>query len=267
MFKAPGLSTISLGPIEIQVWGTLVGLGFLIGYFYGLKRAKIFGFPKNHLQNLTLVIIATSVVGARLMYFILFPQEFKTFFDIFMINHGGMAFWGGFLLAGLGVVVYLGFLAKKKRLGMGFLEMLGMFCNVVAPAVAIGYGIGRVGCFLTDLHPGIPTNLPWGVEYEGVIRHPTSLYSSLAGFFIFGILIGFERREAGLERGKRDGRIGLLFILLFSTYRFLLDFLRAEDLNFDPRFWGLTVPQIASLILLLISSVIIVWKKRLKVIQ
>jgi len=238
---APGLSTIELGPLSIQVYGTMVGLGFLAAYFYCLRRAKRFGFPKNHLQNLTLLILFLAIIGARLAHFVLFPSEFfKNPAEFWRIDHGGLVFVGGFVLAILGAAIY----CRLKKLSFW------KFADVIAPAVALGYGIGRIGCLLTDLHPGIPTNLPWGVEYEGIVRHPTALYSSLAGFLIW---LGLVRFEAAIEVKPQEnaevsprlpaGKIALTFLVLFTIYRFGVEFLRAWDLEFDKRFFGLTMTQ------------------------
>jgi len=248
---APNLDTISLGPLTIQVWGTMVGLGFLVGYFYTLRRAQKFGIAKNHIQNLALIILLLSIVGARLGHIILFPAEFlKNPAEIFRIDHGGMVFVGGFVGGILGILGYLGILGRMQKLGkLGVWEMFWKLADVMAPAVALGYGIGRIGCFLTDLHPGIPTSLPWGVEYAGVLRHPTALYSSLAGFLIWIGLVRYEKVSptfAKATAGKKvagAGRIAILFLILFTLYRFGVDFLRAYDLGFDERFFGLTVTQ------------------------
>ena len=161
-----------------------------------------------------------------------------------------MIFAGGLIFAIFSVFVYC--LIKK----ISFWK----FADLIAPALALGYGIGRIGCFLTDFHPGLPTNLPWGFEFEGVIRQPIALYASIIGFTIWGGLLFFEKKF------KNEGKLALLFLLLFAIYRFGMDFLRAYDLEYDPRYFGLTVTQYIALGILICVTYIIIrkdFKKRL----
>jgi phosphatidylglycerol---prolipoprotein diacylglyceryl transferase len=105
--------------------------------------------------------------------------------------------------------------------------------DLVMPAVALGIGITRIGCFLNGCCWGVPTSMPWGVTFPpesaaGVWQqfshcgpvHPTQLYSSAAGFLIFGLLLRLERYK------KFNGYTLCLFVFLYGTKRFLIDFWR-----------------------------------------
>src|SRR5208337_966403 len=106
--------------------------------------------------------------------------------------------------------------------------------DVFAPGIALGHGIGRLGCFAAGCCYGLPTKLPWGVRYTdplsqvardylGLPLHPTQLYESAAEFLIFGILYWRIRRQ------HAPGAIISLYLILYSTARFLVEFVRYHD--------------------------------------
>ena len=109
--------------------------------------------------------------------------------------------------------------------------------------MALGYAFGRIGCFLNGCCFGLPTNLPWGVVFppgsladfycHGERLHPTELYSSFSGLLIFIILALLYRHK------KFNGQILFWGLILYSIYRFLVEFLR-----YSPIHWlGLTPSQ------------------------
>ena len=93
--------------------------------------------------------------------------------------------WGGILEAKL----FGGFYVRWAKLG--FWRM----AELVAPAIALGIGLGRIGCFLINDHLGAPTNLPWGILWpDGISRHPVAMYESLVGFGLFAILMIIQKK-------------------------------------------------------------------------
>jgi phosphatidylglycerol:prolipoprotein diacylglycerol transferase len=138
---------------------------------------------------------------------------------------------------GIGGMNLVGGLILSTILGMAFLRwkkqpvLLGV--DLVMPALALGIGLTRLGCFLNGCCWGLPTTLPWGVTFpaESVTGayqeltqcgpvHPTQIYSSLAAFFIFGLLLYLERFK------KFNGFTFCVFGIAYGTKRFLIDFLR-----------------------------------------
>jgi len=105
---------------------------------------------------------------------------------------------------------------------------------VLAPAVALGQSIGRLGCFSAGCDYGKPTQVWWGVVFTspfahdvagvplGIRLHPTQLYESFATFLIFGILLWqFPRR-------RREGGVFLIYVGLYALARFFLEYLRGD---------------------------------------
>ena len=168
----------------------------------------------------------------------------------------GLSFHGG--LVGGTFVVYLYARAKK----LNFVDIL----DLIAPALALGYGITRIGCFLNGCGYGVPTSLPWGVRFPiggGELTepsHPAQLYAFLAGLVIYGILVMVERRR------RFTGQVFYSFLLFYSIYRFLNEFVR-KGVTADLAFWGLTQGQVASLIILILALFLLRRGSRLSAVE
>lgn len=220
---------LRLGGFTIYSYGVMLMIAFIVGIYLVEHRAKRIGVRPEKVWDLAIWVLFAVVIGSRLLYVILHWDEFSSNpIEIVAFWRGGLAglmFYGGFLLA-LAVGVWW---VQKNRLPL--LKLL----DAVAPAVALGETITRIGCFLNGCCFGQPTNLPWGVvfpphsaagnEYRVPI-HPTQLYSSLAGLAIFLLIVFVMER-----RGWRPGTTFFGFLFLYSLARFLVDFIRwYEDL-------------------------------------
>ncbi|MFH1461075.1 MAG: prolipoprotein diacylglyceryl transferase family protein, partial [Patescibacteria group bacterium] len=167
------LDKIELGPITFYVWGAFLGLAFLIGYLLFLNQAKKQGIEENKIFWLTMVILLGSILGARMGYVLQFPDNFSGFFQF---NGGGLMFYGGLL----GALVIGYFYIKKARLNFW------QIADLVAPSLALGIFIIRLGCFLINDHQGALTNLFWAIQWpDGSLRHPIALYLALNGLIMF----------------------------------------------------------------------------------
>jgi prolipoprotein diacylglyceryltransferase len=109
----------------------------------------------------------------------------------------------------------------------------------------LGLAIGRIGCFLTGLHPGRATTLPWGIDYLGAVRHPIPLYESVLGvaLMLVALLLLSRRLPAGVT--------AVALVVSYLVSRSLLDLLRADGVSgADPRLGGaLTLTQGLTLLL------------------
>jgi phosphatidylglycerol:prolipoprotein diacylglycerol transferase len=242
------ITQIPLGPINIQAWGFMVGLGMLVGLFFALAEAKRKGINKEAIYDIFLISVISSMIGGRLMYVALYWHNFKyDLLEIFKIWNGGMVFFGGFLAALAGLIIY----ARIKKIHFWKLA------DLLAPSLAIGLFIGRMGCFLIGDHIGAPS-YGFGIgSYFGdetFLRHEVSAYMSLKGLILFVILWSLRKKL------KHDGDLALVFLAGYSILRFGIDFLRANDLPgySDPRFWGgMTISQyicIAILVFVLVKK-------------
>jgi phosphatidylglycerol:prolipoprotein diacylglycerol transferase len=129
--------------------------------------------------------------------------------------------------------------------------------DLAAPAAAVGYGVGRIGCLTSgDGDYGIPTKLPWGMSFpHGLVPttqrvHPTPVYELIAALIIALILWKRGRRNPGEITGE--------YLVLSGLARFLVEFIRI-----NPRiYFGMSNAQVASIGSMIVGVVLIVWARR-----
>jgi phosphatidylglycerol:prolipoprotein diacylglycerol transferase len=254
-----------LGPLAISPFGVTMVLGFLAARWqlqWGLRRLGSGGAEEAN--ALTLNAGLWGLIGAKLYYAVL-HRDFRLSLDWL---RSGLVWYGGLLLGGVAV------LWTVRRLRLDPWKAV----DAAAPAVALGYACGRVGCFLVGDDYGMPTTLPWGIAFphglpapttaafmrqayganlppdvpaEALVRvHPTQLYETLAGLAIWALGCWWIRRQ------PRRGAVALPVLSLLAAERFAVEFLRAKD---DRFFGGLTVAQLVSLGLIVLFAVL--WRR------
>lgn len=244
---APPLSCVALrmipdslhiGPIPIHLFGLLLAAAFLAA---GQVTAREFARKgiDPHLASSALTWAAVGgLLGARLWIVLDGWQEFVHAPLAFLLTGGGFVWYGG--LAGGALAVTLLF----RRAGVPWFRG----ADAVAPALALGQAIGRVGCQLSgDGDWGQVTTLPWGMAYPhavvgwphppGVRVHPTPLYECAAYLGVFAFLWRRRREPAP------DGTLFAWYLVLSGTARFLVEFVRVNP----PIALGLSEAQLASL--------------------
>jgi phosphatidylglycerol:prolipoprotein diacylglycerol transferase len=218
---------LTLNTFGLMLWLACVAAAFVLDR--GFRRA---GLQADAVGIVAVAAIA-GIVGAKLWHVVDSPIEFRMQGWSVLWDTAGFAWFGG-LVFGISALVFQGWRAK-----IGGLRTL----DLAAPAAAIGYGIGRIGCFLSgDGCYGIPTNLPWGMSFPRGIEptlvrvHPTPLYELGAGLLI-GAWLWWR---GGKQRGT--GAIVGEYLVLSGVARFLVEFVRR-----NPKvLWGLSNAQLAS---------------------
>jgi phosphatidylglycerol:prolipoprotein diacylglycerol transferase len=134
--------------------------------------------------------------------------------------------------------------------------------DLAAPAVSVGYGVGRLGCLISgDGDYGIPTRLPWGMSFpNGLVPttqkvHPTPIYELLVALLIAAYL---WRRGAKSGATLPVGQITGEYLVLSGVARFLVEFIRINP----PIYWGMSNAQVASLGSIVAGILLIVWARR-----
>lgn len=255
-----------LGPLAISPFGIVMVAAFLSAraqLLWGLRR-----FEAGDVDDANAIVLAAGlwgIVGAKIYYAIL---HWDWRFSLDWLR-SGLVWYGGFLLA----VVAILWTIRRHRLD-GWRT-----ADAAAPALALGYGIGRIGCFLVGDDYGMPTDLPWGVAFphglpgpttaefmhrvygarlppgvaadELVPVHPTQLYETLLGLLIWGVGIVLIRR------GASRGGVITPIVGLLALERFGVEFLRAKD---DRLLGPLTVAQLISVLVVL--ACVWVWFRR-----
>ena len=236
---------LHLWHFSIPTFGLMLWLAAVVAAFVmdrGYKRATI----DADAVGMVAIAVLAGIVGAKIWHVIDTPSEFREIGWRVLWDTAGFAWFGG-LVFGISALVFQGWWAKIGAL---------MTLDLAAPAAAIGYGIGRIGCFLSgDGCYGIATKLPWGMSFPngieptppGVRVHPTPLYE-----LGMGLLIGWYLWWRG---GKRHGTGAILgeYLVLTGLARFLVEFIRRNPHIFI----GLSNAQLASIGSMIAGGVLI----------
>jgi len=226
----PELFHVSL----LHTYGVLVALGFLAGLWVAGRLGLRAGVNAEHITNLGLYCALAALAGAKLMMFVVDARYYwehpGQIFSVETLRAGGI-FYGG-LLAALAVAAW--YLHKTRLPAL-------TVADAFAPGIALGHGIGRLGCFAAGCCWGRPTHLPWAVTFTNPVAneivgvplsiplHPTQLYESAAELAIFGIL--YWR----FGRTHRAGDVISLYLMLYCAARFVVEFYRYHE---QGNLWG-----------------------------
>lgn len=153
-----------IGPIPVYSYGLMMAIAFLVADYLLGREFKRLKLNVNYANEMVVLALVSGIVGAKILYLIENLKDFLASPLEMLFSAGGLTWYGGFILAFIILFVY----AKRKKLPI--LKVL----DAVAPALALGYGIGRIGCHLSgDGDYGIPTSLPWGAIYANGTLKPT----------------------------------------------------------------------------------------------
>lgn len=236
-----------IGNLKVYSYGTMLAIAFLLALIFMLRDAKKQGIAKKHILNIWFLALIGGIAGARLLYVSLnFSYYLANPLEIFHLWHGGIASYGGLFLALLFVYIYI----KKSKLN--FAEIT----NIIAPYLALGFAIARIGCFLNWDDFGLQSSLPWAISTPNDIpRHPTQLYLSALDFILFLGLMKINKTKENLKNKRPKARILkiptlVIFFFFFAVIRLTVEPLRVYDTkNYN------ILSIIINLILLLATSV------------
>lgn len=245
-----------VGPVSISPFGGMMVLAFLLSWMHlrwGLGRLEI--GDEEDASALLLAAGLGGIAGAKLYYAILYGDPAS------LIQRSGLVWYGGLIVGALSLL----WTARRRKLPMA------RVLDVSATTVALGYAVGRIGCFLVGDDYGVPTRLPWGVafpyglpgpttagflrrEYSAAVApevpadellrvHPTQLYETLICLAIWLLGVRLIRRRVA------PGTIAYCVLSLMAVERFLVEFFRAKD---DRLLGSFTVAQGISVLLLLL---------------
>jgi len=232
-----------LAPIYVHSWGVMLLIGLAAGTWWLTKTGRNYGFELEDWIDFALVILLSGVGGARLLYVLLHLHEYGSApMTILYVWQGGLAFHGGVVGGIIGGYIF----ARTRQISFPLLADLS------APALALGTAFTRIGCFLNGCCYGTECHLPWAVVFPpiteagagGIPRHPTQLYAVVANAVIFAVLAKLAPRV------RVRGNLFLLYLVLYSIYRFLIEFFRrgASAVVFAP-LAPLTQAQTASIVI------------------
>jgi phosphatidylglycerol---prolipoprotein diacylglyceryl transferase len=238
---------IEVGNLFIPSYGVLVALGFLAGILVTRFLARRRGLDAEFVVGAALYTALVGLAGAKIAliiqdfgYYMRNPEQLVS---MNMLQSAGI-FYGG-VIAGL---VFFVWYLRKHQMDMA------TAADCLAPGLAIGHALGRLGCFFGGCCFGESCARPWAVVYTNpdvrefsnvplnVPLHPTQLYEAFTEFAIFLVLMAL------FSRFHVPGRVLGLFLVLSSAGRFVVEFFRAHDVG-DPFGLSLSVAQWTALFL------------------
>ena len=213
---------LCIGPLTIHTYGLFVATGFLVGLIVTIIIGKSEGISQQQVMDMGFIIVLSAIIGSRIMYALMNISHYRHHpLDIFKVWQGGLVFSGG-IIAGILVLIWY---TRKSHLS------LWKTCDMLAPGLALGQGIGRIGCFMAGCCYGKPTDLIWGVKFThpnslaplNIPLHPTQIYSSISAIIIFLVLLLLHSKKSFA------GQVFLWFLILHSTARLAIEQFRGDD--------------------------------------
>jgi len=259
---------VKIGPLTIHTYGFMMAVGVAFGLWFIYVQARKAGLDANRIMDAAFYTIIVSLIGAKLIlfisnisYYVDYPRE------LFALARSGGVFQGGLTF---GVIYALWYFRRKKI-------PTWPTADLIAPALALGHGFGRIGCFSAGCCYGTECALPWAAVFNNAYAseltgvhlhtplHPVQLYEAILNFLNFGILYVI------LKKKKFDGQVFAWYIINYSVIRFFTEYFRGD--HSDKIYFirgatplsSLSYPQLFCLLGLLGGAVLVVVLKRRKI--
>lgn len=234
---------IKIGNFSISSFGVMIALCFIAGYWIITLEANRKGLNDKLVGNLFLATMVGGIVGAKLLYvFENVPlSELISHPLANLLSRGGLTFYGGFF----GAIALVWFIAHRNRLSMWVVG------DLAAPALALAYSIGRIGCFLVGDDYGVPSNLPWAIAFPKGLPpttipvHPTQLYEIIIMFIVFLFIWKIRKLE------RPAGWLFSIYLVLAGLERFFIEFLRNTTPSPIP---GLSLAQLMAVLIIAVGA-------------
>lgn len=235
---------IRIGDFTVSSFGLMIALCFLAGYWIISLESKRRGLNEKLASNLFLASMIGGIVGAKLLY--LFENvplsELMSHPLDNLLSRGGLTYYGGFF----GAIILAWIIAYRNRLSMWVVG------DLAAPALALAYAIGRIGCLLVGDDYGIPSDLPWAIAFPKGLPpttetvHPTQLYEIIIMSAVF-VYIWRIRKKV-----KPAGWLFSIYLVLAGLERFSIEFIRSTTPSPIP---GLSVAQVMALVIVAAGAI------------
>ena len=245
----------------LHTYGLLVALALLVGIYTAGQFASRIGVVQETVWNLGVYMALAALLGAKLGMIVTewnyYSEHPREIFSWAALQAGGV-FYGGLLF---GVAVAAWYTWRHK---LGFASLADGY----APGIALGHGVGRLGCFSAGCCWGKPTDVPWAVTFTnpysaqlvgvplGIPLHPTQLYEALAEAAIFGVLVLLWRRR------HFPGQIFASYLMLYAGARFVIEFFRDHPRGGSLFGGALSVPQVLSALLFVVGGLFWLLQRR-----
>ena len=199
----------------------MMAVAFFAGLWTATRRAKLANVSGDTITDVTLWLMLGGIIGARIVYVTTYwKRDFadQPFSEVFMIQHGGLVFYGGLIGAAITTIFYL----HWKKLPVW------KIADILAPSIALGSVFGRIGCLLNGCCYGRACDLPWAIHFPaghetgGIGVHPTEIYDALLNLVLYFGLAWLFRHK------KFDGQIFALYLIGYAICRSIVECFRGD---------------------------------------
>jgi len=237
--------------LEIRWYSLSYIIGLVFGWYFAKNKLIKDSTQKEYFDDYITYLIISIILGGRLGYVIIYDPIYfiSNPVEIIKIWQGGMSFHGALI----GIIIGTYFFCKNKH------QNIFSYLDVVAVCSPIGIFLGRISNFINSELYGIETNVPWSVKFikiDDLNRHPSQIYEAIFEgvvlFIILNMLFNRLRKSPGIISGY--------FLILYSFFRFVIEFFREPDQQLGYLFFNLSMGQIISCIALNCGLIIIYYK-------
>ncbi len=239
--------TIHLGPVRLPIaihsYGLMLAFAFLTVLFILQRELARKKLDPQLASSIIFAGAVGGIVGAKLYS----ALQDGTISMSELFSNSGLVWYGG-VIGGSAAILFVIYRSNSPILPT--IDALG-------PLLLLGYGIGRIGCFLSgDGDYGPPSNLPWAMAFPNgtvptnVLVHPTPLYETGMSLIGFGVLWAIRKRKE-----ETPGQMFGGYLILAGVERFLSEFWRINR----PVLFGLTTAQFTSFLLIIIGGFLLYW--------
>jgi phosphatidylglycerol:prolipoprotein diacylglycerol transferase len=256
-----------LGSLTIRWYGIMMAIAFIAGLWTATRRARRENISAETIADVTLWLMIGSILGARIVYVATYwKTEFadQPISEIFMVQHGGLVYYGGLIGASVAGFIYL----QWKKLP------LWKIADIFAPSIALGSVFGRIGCLMNGCCYGRACSMPWAITFTdpvarntsgtplGVPLHPTEIYDGLLNLILYFFLAWLFRHK------KFDGQVFSTYLIIYAIFRSIAEYFRGDYPPDHVHFqFGLTSAQLVSVPIFitgLIFALVLSQKTKLK---
>lgn len=257
---------LKIGPLTIHTYGFMMAVGVAFALWFLFVQAKKQDLPSSKIIDMAFYTIIVSLIGAKLILLVgNFSYYMHYWRELLSLARSGGVFQGGLTFGTLFALWYF----RRHKIPTW------KTADIVGPALALGHGFGRIGCFSAGCCFGRESFLPWGVIFKskyasdltgiplGIPLHPTQLYESALNFLNFFVLFLI------LKKKRFDGQVFSFYIINYSIIRYFVEFYRGDhpDKAFLFRnpspYLSLSVPQLFCIIGLIAGvALLLILRKR-----
>ena len=210
---------LTIGGLTVHGYGLMIGIGFIAAYLMTEYRARKYRMNTDIVFTLFISSVVFGLLGAKVMYYLTILDRIIKDPGVILDEMEGFVVYGGIIggvLAG-----YVVCRIKKERFWQYF--------DLIAPAIALAQGFGRIGCLLAGCCYGKETHSHLAITFHtsdfapnGVPLIPTQIYSSILDFLNCIVLCLIARYA------KKERTVSGCYLIFYSTGRFILEFFRGD---------------------------------------